>query len=1252
MSKFSVKKPFTVVVAVILVIILGVVSFTNMTPDLLPNIEMPMVIVVTTYPGASPAEVEEQITKPLEQSMATLENIKTIGSTSSDNVSILMLEFDDGVNMDTVTVNMREKIDIVKAAWPDLVGSPFILKINPDILPVTVASVDCEGMSTVELSTFVKDELLPELEGTEGVASISVNGLVQESIYVVLNDEKIAEQNARIQQAILDEFGGYESQIWGGINSAAGGLNAANAGKQQLVAGQEELARQLYATRIQLENARAQLIALQIAAPVLEPLLTQVVSWQTYNANYYGTVAAANPGWTHDQVVAECMLDPTYAGNAQNLTYVDTMLTALGYTLADVPDILLLLPTLAEKIAAIDTALAELAIQETVLSSQLNNLYADAAAGAAALQLTIAQLRTTLTSLEGQRQAALSTADLTGMISVSLISQLLTAQNFSMPAGYIGADDGQYLVSVGDKIASVDELKQLVLLDIGVEDVAPILLSDVADIFVMDNAAQVYAKINGHDGVLLSFSKQSGYATATVSEHIGERFDELAAQHEGLNFVPLMDQGDYIGVVVGTVLNNLLIGAILAILILFLFLRDWRPTFITACSIPISVTFAIVLMYFSGVTLNVISLAGLAVGVGMLVDNSIVVIENIYRLRSLGQSPVRAAISGASQVAAAITSSTLTTVCVFFPIVFVQGLTRQLFVDMALTIAYSLLASLVVALTLVPAMASGMLKKEAKAVTEESRYGRFIQKYKTSIQYALDHKVLFIVVSIALLAISTVWSISKGFQFMPEMSGTEIMISAEMPEDYTLEQTVAKADKMAQDFNEIEGVSTVGAMQMESIASVIGISAGSGNVTSVTLYVILDGSNTKRVIRDINEVCDRYEEVETMVTSTSSMMSFGSLGGDGVSLRLYGDDIDALRTAALDIRDVIAGVEGIDTVTTAAEESQPEVRIIVDKNKAMEYSLTVAQVYLQVSQTLAKSQTPTEIVYEGESHDVIIQSDAVAQMTLDDLHNMTFTVTSQFTGESQVVALTDIATIEIRETLSAISRSEQRRYVSVSATLEEGYNISLVSADVQAALADYALPAGVSMEYTGENESIMEALKDLLLLLFLGIIIVYLIMVAQFQSLLSPFIVMFTIPLAFTGGLFALIISGLEISIVAMIGFIMLVGVIVNNGIVLIDYMNQLRADGVERREAIIDACVTRLRPVIMTALTTILGLLPLAIGMGTGAELMQPVAVVCIGGLTYATVMTLYIVPIMYDVFIKKEPRVVTEEDLQIVDL
>lgn len=1251
MSKFSVKKPFTVFVAVIIVIILGVVSFLNMTPDLLPSIEMPMAIIVTTYPGASPAEVESEVTKPLEQSMATLEHIKSIRSVSRDSVSMVILEFNDGINMDTGTVNMREKIELVRGSWGDMVSNPFILKINPDILPVTVAAVDGEGMSTIDLSSFVNDELLPKLEGTEGVASVSATGLVEESIHVILNDEKIAEQNERIQQAIIDEFGSYEAAIRGGIGSAYGGLNAAGAGKEQLAAGQEALARELYAARLQLENSRAKLVALKAAAPIITPILNHVIALQAENAAIKEAYRVSNPGITEIDLEALCMTDTTYSTNVATLAGYDATLAPYGLSTDQAATALTELATIDQKIAAIDAALAELAIQEAVLSAQMNNMYADAAAGEASLRMTIAQLQNALESLTGQRQAALDSADLTGMLTIRMISQILTAQNFSMPAGYIGEGDNQYLVSVGDKLGSVEELKNLVLLDPGIEGIDPIRMMDVADVFVMDNAAEVYAKINGHDGVLLSFSKQSGYATATVSDNVLDRFEELSAQYEGLTFTPLMDQGDYIGLVIGSVLNNLLVGGLLAIAILFLFLRDWRPTVITACSIPISVTFAIVLMYFSGVTLNIISLAGLAVGVGMLVDNSIVVIENIYRLRSMGQSPIRAAISGASQVAGAITSSTLTTICVFFPIVFLQGLTRQLFVDMALTIAYALLASLIIALTLVPAMASGMLKKDANPTTATKRFATLLEKYKKSLNFALDHKAIFAISAVVLLLISGIWSISKGFQYMPEMSGSEIMVGIEMPEGTELHDTIEMSEAIAERIREVDGVATVGAMLSGGMGDIIGLSTGSDSVTSVTMYVLLDGGNTRNAVKKIAEVVNEFD-VEATVNGASTMSNYSSaMGGSGVSLRLYGDDIDDLRRAALDISEIIAGVEGIAETSTSAEDSQPEIRITVDKNAAMENSLTVAQVYMAVSEMLSRSQTPTEIVYSGESRDVVIRSEAVADMTIDDLRNMTFTVTD-FAGQTKTITLDEIATIEITETLDAISRADQRRYVSVSGTLDESYNVSLVTNDVKAAVAEYVLPGGVTVEYTGENETIMEALGDLLLMLLLGVVIVYLIMVAQFQSLLSPFIVMFTIPLAFTGGLLALIICGMEISIIAMIGFVMLVGIIVNNGIVLIDYMNQLRIDGMERREAITEACVTRLRPVFMTALTTILGLLPLAIGAGMGGELMQPVAVVCIGGLIYATVMTLYIVPIMYDTFIKKDPRVVTKQDLQVVDI
>lgn len=1244
LAKFSVKKPMTVFVAVILVILLGVVAFTRMTPDLLPNLDFPYVVIVTSYPGASPEQVETEITRPVEQSVATLDNIVDIQSVSSENMSMLILEFSEDANMDATTMNIREQLDQLGASWSDAVGQPYILKINPNMLPVNVSAIACEGYSTAALSTLVEDTLLPQLEGIEGVASVTASGMVEESIQVLFDEQRIDVLNESIRAAIDGQFAEAEDEIATGRQELAdaesalsSGQRQLNNGKTQLNTSREEAEQQFAAAREELEQQRASLLAAQT---------------QLRTAIYEIDELLATEDAVVMQLEALLALEDPSPEDLQQIEQLKAALDAIAASKAQRPTLEEQLAKTDLGIAALDAALEQLDGEQTdavaALDAALNELNAgQSQINAARRQMEEAEteLDNAQEQLDEAREEAYDAADAHNFVTLSTVAGLLSAQNFSMPAGYAAEEGTQWLVYVGDEIEDTESLEQLVLLDLGIDGLDPIRLCDVADVFVFDNAAETYAKINGEDGVLLAFYKQSNYATATVSANILDRFAELESANDGLRFTPLMDQGSYIRIVVSSVLQNLAVGAVLAVLILLLFLRDLRPTLIVALSIPISVTFAIVLMYFSGVTLNVISMAGLAVGVGMLVDNSIVVIENIYRLRSEGISVYRAAISGAAQVAAAIASSTLTTVCVFVPIVFVEGLTRQLFADMALTIAYSLLASLVVALTLVPAVSSGLLRHGASA--EGRAQAAMKNAYTRALNFTLRHKAPVLLGSFALLAVSAVLAVSRGFAFMPAMDSNQMSVSVSLDEGATLADTAAVCDEIAARFAELSEVETVGVMQSGGLGAILGMGGASsgGSVNSATMYIVLndEGGRSSGELEPLMEsLCT---DLPCTVDVTGSSMDMSMLSGSGITVRVYGDDLDALLKASREIAEHLSNVVGVASVSDGVEETTPELRVVIDREKAMTEGLTVAQVYQQIAAALNTETTATEV----DGLDVVVRGEA-DDTTVADVRALMLAVTGR-DGTEYEVALSDIATFSISETMQSISRSLQRRYVAVSGEVSDGYNVTLVTAEAERALSDYVPPDGVRYEFDGENETILSAMNDLLLMLVLGIVIVYLIMVAQFQSLLSPFIVMMTIPLAFTGGLLALVITGFEVSIVSMIGFVLLVGVIVNNGIVLIDCMNRLRLDGRERREAIVAACSIRLRPVLMTALTTILGLVPLGLGWGMGASLVQPVAVVSIGGLTYATFMTLFVVPVVYDSLCRRPLRQLTKEDLTIVE-
>ena len=1314
MSKFSVKKPYTVFVAVIAILVLGVVSYLRMTPDLLPNMDFPYVMIMTTYPGASPEKVESEISRPMEQAMATLEHIKEVSSTSSDSYSMVMLEFEDSVNMDTIGVDIQQNINSLSGAWEDMVGTPYILKINPSMLPVEVAAVSMEGKSPMELTDFLNDTLLNKLEGIEGVARITTTGTIEQELHVVLDQKKIDALNEKIRKTIngelddaAEELADKKKELEDAKNQMANSQSQMNAGSQmmlqQLAEGEAQLSQaqnQLRGTEAALIGGLAGLTTVQqslqeidsaIAATQMElNQLRNIKEQETALQILYGqrqTIENDASLTPEEREVQLAQLDAQIASQEQvlyasvasfgiSLDQLDdairqreTQLMELQNrkagleegmrTLGSSLDLEITPENLPEVIVQLQDGLSTVQVGITEVESamdmleqkkmegmlQMSSAAGQMAAGAASIDQGLAQIENGIQSIEDSRKNALKQADLSGIITMDMITQILVAQNFSMPAGYIQQEGVSYMVSVGDEIADVDTLENLLLFDMGMKGIDPIYLKDVAAVMLTDNRDSTYAKLDGENSIILNFEKQSTYATAETTNHINARFRELEAEYPGLKFVALMNQGDYIYLIVQTILNSLLLGAVFAVLILFLFLKDLRPTFITLCAIPISVIFAIVLMYFSGVTINMISLSGLAVAVGMLVDNSVVVIENIYRLRSKGANAIQASVSGAAQVAGAVTSSTLTTVCVFLPIVFVEGITRQLFTDLALTMTYALMASLIVSLTLVPAMASGMLRKEKKV--RSPVMDRVLSVYEVMASWALRHKFLVLTAALGLLLCTGWMSISKGFIFMPEMDMPNVNISVEMPEGVDMAEAAELADEVLSRIDTLEGIATSGAM-MDVGTNITG---GVTETTySLTIYLTLEDQDAfgSEVGAEIERLC---ADMPCKVSSSSAMMDMSALSGSGISVNIYAEKMDELQSAAQRAASLLETLEGIKQVNNGLQDAAPALHVEIDRNKAMEKGITVAQIYMQIASALTESATPATLQLEGNSVDVVIQKPDTAKLSIADLEHMLFEVEGK-NGETNKFLLKYVAKVRQTASLSTIQRVNQRRYLSVTAELEPGYNVTLLTSEAERLFAQEGLGEGVSYLFTGENETIMEAVEQLMLMVLLGIVLVYLVMVAQFQSLKSPFIVMFTIPLAFTGGFLSLLVCDMEISVISLIGFVMLTGIIVNNGIVLVEYINQLRQEGMERRQAILEAGVTRMRPILMTTITTILGLLDMAINKSAGTAVMQPVAIVCIGGLLYATVMTLFVVPCIYDLLNRRELRTVREEDLQILDL
>ena len=1512
LPRYSVKRPYTVLVGVVLILILGYVSFTSMQTDLLPDMTLPYAIVYTTYPGASPEEVETIVTRPVEQSMATISNIENVSSVSSENISMVILEFSQSANMDAVTIEMRENLDQIEGYWDDSIGSPIIMKLNPDMLPVMVAAMEDGDMSQSDLTDLVNNTILPELESIEGVASVSTTGTIEEQVQVTLREDKIKAVNRRVTQALDDKFAEAESelaeaqekldegkeelengqtQLADQTSSAESQINSGTsqmitgqvqidqklaevqsgltklddseaellAKEQELLAGEAALQKlpeqkaaleaqkaQLDAGISQLEAAPQQLAELDTAIAGVEAAIKELekqiadlqgaaVPGETETDAAQGDTGdetqadAAQPGSGNESQADSQSLEPETSGIRKNETektqaaeiseaedvaaasvpeteqYLETavgladgMTTAVSSDdsmtadafAADDGELILdgentgesgasqnqtdvsipqINPGLSQEeidrltqdaqqeavIAALQTKILELQSQQLTLENTKNQALAalatlgvningtaqerdesidtvkselvarriqivdgiaqmqttidgmpeqmeqiiagkaqiesgkaqlaegraqllaaqkqletakaqiasgqtsvsaavgelnkakisatiEMAAGKAELSAGQKELDAALEQIKQQKEAAYDQADVTEIITADMVKGILAAQNFSMPAGYVTEDGVDFLVRVGNKLDGTESIEDLLLLDLHMDGLEPIRLSDVADVVILDNSDEVYAKINGHSGILFTMQKQSGYSTGEVSKRIKEKFAELEESDENINIIEMMDQGIYIDLVVDSVLENMLSGAGLAILVLLLFLKSFRPTLVIACSIPISIMTAIVAMYFSNITLNIISLSGLALGIGMLVDNSIVVIENIYRLRAEGYSVKKAAVEGANQVAGAIAASTLTTVCVFLPIVFTEGITRQLFVDMGLTIAYSLGASLIVALTLVPAMGAGLLKNVKE---KRSPFFSVIQNgYAKLLGWSLKVKFLVLLLAVGLLAFSAKLALSKGTAFMPEMESTQVSVTLNMPEGSLLSETAKMADEVMERIRTIPDVTDVGGMSGGSgMMSMMGGSQ-SADAESVSIYVLLSEDKTISNDELKAQILEKTSDLDCELAVETSTMDMSALGGSGISINIKGRELDELKRIAGEVAEIVESVEGTADVSDGIAEKTLELRLVVDKDKAMGYQLTTAQVYQFLQAKLADASSATTLSTLSKDYPVLVVSDTDETLTRDKIKDLTITGKDE-EGKDVEVPVADLVEFVDTEGFSSINREAQTRYVTVSAQIADGYNIGLVSEDLNAALENYELPKGYSLEMAGEDQTINEAMTEVVKMLLLALAFMYLIMVAQFQSLLSPFIIMFTIPLAFTGGLLALYLTDNPVSVIAMIGFVMLSGIIVNNGIVLVDCINQLRRGGMEKRAAIIEAGRTRLRPIIMTALTTILGLLTMALGNGMGADMVQPMAIVTVGGLTYGTLLTLFVVPCIYDIFNRKKDM--TEEEI-----
>ena len=1279
MEKFSVKKPFTVLVAVIMVLMLGFVSISNMQTNLLPDVNTPFLMVVTVYPGASPERVESEVSDVMQNALGTVAGVESVTATSAENYSLLLMQFSDDTDMNSAMVKVSNKVDQTTASLPSSCLTPSIIEYSLNMNAFMTAAVSREGSDVYDLSEFVSDTLVPYVERKGGVSSVSTNGLIEKMVQVQLSQEKIDAINEKLLEVIDVQLADARKQL--------------ESAEAQIEAGRKEYDRQFknYNKTVSdtvmqqfsgqvgeaVETVRKQAQALldsvnQLIAVVQEPEIQQALI--DVRDGLQRVMDKFNETGMKDidsliEIVAELRdITDKLTGALQQLQQrLNTEAGTEGSTAADLADDLqvqqslnTIYNTLNDVIKAMDDVPGLMSTFSDALgtySQQQMQAYMKFTEAREMLNEYEKQLAEAKQTYADAEEKAMASSDVSKLLDIDTLAQLIYAQNFSMPAGYVKDSSGKsWLLKVGEEYDSIEDISGALLLH--VDGFGDVRLSDVADVEVIDNAEASYTRLNGERAAVLKIYKGATSSASEVSDNCLSAFQELEAQYDGLHVVVLSNQGNYITIIVKSILSSMVIGAALAIIVLAIFLRDVKPTLVVGFSIPLSVLFAVVLMYFTGMDLNVMTLAGLSLGIGMLVDNSIVVIENIYRLRGRGVPAARAAVQGAKQVGMSVVASTLTSVCVFLPVVFSSSIVKSLMQPMSLCIGYCLMASLIVALTVVPAAASTVLKK---AEPKQLKWFDKIQdKYAKSLEWCFRHRALPLLAAVVLLAFCGWRVFSMGVELLPTITSNEAIVTLSTTKDLSKEDSYAIAGKAVEAMLEVDHVEEVG---ITTDTRVAGMDIGQlGLPTTITdllnaansygtyqVNVMLDESLSSSEIETARQALeDALSGIEdcTAKVEISGMQELTSQLASGLSVKIYGADAETLSQLSEKVVDIVNDTEGFANATNGLGSGDATINLHIDRDKVRSYGLTVAQVYQQIAAKLTTTTTAqTPVTVDGSTMSVQISNnlDPVTKENMMDITFETTVMSADGTTSTGTCTLADMATWETGSAPDSITSEDQTQYVSVTADTLDGYNTTVQARVLEKKLNEFALsdemPEGCSFSMGGESDSVNFMVNEMVQWLALALPFVYLVMVAQFQSLLSPFIVLFTIPLAFTGGLLGMLFTGQQLTMISLMGFIVLMGTVVNNGIVFVDYANQLRLGGLERRAALVATGKTRMRPILMTTLTTVLAMLQMVFSNDMASQLMSGMAIVIICGLSYATLMTLYIVPILYDILFRKPP-------------
>ena len=1006
-SKLCIRKPVTTIMVTLMVFIAGIVSYFNLDQALMPDMDLPIAVVMTTYVGASPEEIEELISKPMEESLGSIANVDTVTSYSSTNSSMVLLQFVDGTDIDMAAVDMRDKIDQMKSTLPDAAGDPMVIKMDINAMPITIG-VKAENMDLESLNDLLEDNVANRLERIEGVASVSLSGGITNEVRITVDPVKLA-----------------------------------------------------------------------------------------------------------------------------------------GYGL-----------------------------------------------------------------------------------TTSTLSGLLAAENMNLPSGDLTQGNTTVAVRTIGEFTSVQEINNL---PSPTSTGAVIHLSDVARVEQVEADRDSFTYINGEKGILLSVDKQSTANLVKVSQSLKDEIAKLQRDYPELEIDMLSDTSDYIEMSLSNITETALLAAVIAFFVLLLFLKNAVTAGIIAVSIPTSIMATFALMHVTDINMNMISMGGVAIGIGMLVDNSVVVLDSIYQYYERGYTAAESAEIGAKEVSMAIIASTLTTVAVFLPMALIGGTTGAMMKNLSFTIMYALIASVVVALTFVPMACALLLKRETKTfVWKNLKFLSFLdrwegaidtlsRKYEKLLKWALRHRKKT-VLTVLLVFILSLCSIPlAGMDFMASMDEGVATISVDLPNGTdldTTEETTLEVLYRLQDIPEADVVyANVGS----------GMLSSGTNSASITMNLV-DAKDRKR---STEEVCDDIEKLladipGADITVSSSDSAMGSLASADVTMNVYGYDAATLVDVEDELIDKLSQVDGLSDVEGSTGDTVPEAKVTIDRAKASQYGITTASVAGALSTAISGS-TATQYKLDGTEIDVVIRYDTNSVNYLTDLNNLT--VTSAYGTQ---VPLSDVATITMDESATTIMRENQKNYITISANAD---NMSTSEAQklVEKAMADIELPDGCTYQFSGMMEKMNDTFRSLEIAMVVAVLLVYMIMASQFESLRYPFIVMFSMPLAITGAIIGLLITGNTITMPAMMGFVMLIGMVVNNGIVLVDYTNQLMDRGMNCYDALTSAGPRRLRPILMTTLTTVLGMVPMALATSEGSEMMQALAIAVIFGLTLSTVVTLIFIPVLY---------------------